>query len=184
MNTQIFTLINNFRNPVFDVFSTIISNFFFILALVLIILVWVVRHDKKNRFYIFLGMSMIVLIELILVELFLKIVFYAPRPYSVLPNVHTLGTPLSNGSFPSGHIALMVAILSLVCFYRKKFILPACIFALVLGWSRIYNGVHWPTDILWGILIGLLNATLVIVALELLRKSLDFAKKKAGTLIH
>jgi undecaprenyl-diphosphatase len=71
----------------------------------------------------------------------------------------------STSSFPSGHVAVAVVLygsLTLVArrlvpghrVPRSTWLLPACV-ALVVGCSRVYEGVHHPTDVVAGALLGL-----------------------------
>ena len=76
------------------------------------------------------------------------------RPCEVLPNVNRRITPSDQFSFPSGHTAAAFAMATLVGFHFPILTLPVIAWALLVGFSRIYLGVHYPTDILAGILIG------------------------------
>jgi len=76
------------------------------------------------------------------------------RPCEVLANVNRRITPSDQFSFPSGHTAAAFAIATLVSFYFPILALPVITWALLVGFSRIYLGVHYPTDILAGIVIG------------------------------
>lgn len=85
----------------------------------------------------------------------LKYTFDTPRPYEVYSFIHKLsvgGSP----SFPSGHTAdafSFAVALSLV--YRKwYFIIISLIWASLVGYSRMYLGVHFPSDILGGAFVG------------------------------
>jgi undecaprenyl-diphosphatase len=85
----------------------------------------------------------------------LKRVINRPRPYRVLENAVALKPPPCEYSFPSGHTCAAFAIaLSLTSFYPLGgFIyLPL---AMMVGYSRVYLGVHYPTDVLVGFLISL-----------------------------
>jgi undecaprenyl-diphosphatase len=62
--------------------------------------------------------------------------------------------PSDQFSFPSGHTAAAFAMATLVSFHFPILTLPVIIWALLVGFSRIYLGVHYPTDILAGIVIG------------------------------
>lgn len=59
-------------------------------------------------------------------------------------------------SFPSGHTsAAFCTATSLALRYRKWYVIgPACIYAVSVGWARMYQGVHYPSDVLTGALVG------------------------------
>ena len=59
-------------------------------------------------------------------------------------------------SCPSGHtLASFAASTAIFCFYRKAGI-AALLLATLIGFTRLYVGVHYPTDVLFGALLGLL----------------------------
>ncbi len=154
MNTYIFNLINHSRHWLLDKFSIVLSHYVFLAFLVLALLIFVFIYDRKNILYILLGFALVTLIDVLVTELIFKNVFYQLRPYLVLPDAHTLGVISSSGAFPSGHMAMMTGLLLVFCFYERAFIIPSVFFLLLLGWSRIYNGAHWPSDVLWGTIFG------------------------------
>lgn len=85
---------------------------------------------------------------------FLKILVARPRPFAVLSHVNVL-SHAGPFSFPSGHavhIFLAAAILS--AFYKKHFYFY--LIAVMVAFSRIYCGVHYPSDVIAGALIGYL----------------------------
>jgi undecaprenyl-diphosphatase len=84
----------------------------------------------------------------------LKELFRVPRPFIVLKDIYNL-VPASGYSFPSGHssnIFLAATILSLQ--FRRKFYLY--LIASIAAFSRVYLGVHYPSDIAAGAALGLL----------------------------
>lgn len=76
------------------------------------------------------------------------------------------GPPVQGRSFPSGHAANNMAVaIVLLCLYPRRgwLYLPV---ALLIGYSRIYTGSHWPTDVLGGWALGALGGWLAVRALE------------------
>jgi undecaprenyl-diphosphatase len=69
-------------------------------------------------------------------------------------------------SFPSSHTMNTISVaLVTACFYRRRGWL-AFIPALLVAWSRIYTGSHWPTDIVISLLLGLGSTLLLLCGLE------------------
>ena len=87
----------------------------------------------------------------------LKAAFAVPRPFLVLPagSVQLLDVLPANGAFPSGH-AMASALLAGVLAEGRRWWWQAGLMGLVLlvCWSRITIGVHWPLDVLVGAALG------------------------------
>lgn len=87
-----------------------------------------------------------------------------PRPYIELgltaADMLILTDPTV--SFPSGHTTTAFATASVVSYYVRRWAVPALILACVMGLSRMYLLVHYPSDVLAGALIGILSAAFVI----------------------
>lgn len=79
-----------------------------------------------------------------------------PRPWVVMQGFETLLRSLDPNSFPSGHTCAAFAFaVALWPFLPKKWEKAAVLCAAVLmGYSRLYAGVHFPSDVLAGALIG------------------------------
>ncbi|CAG7646764.1 phosphatase PAP2 family protein [Paenibacillus allorhizosphaerae] len=76
------------------------------------------------------------------------------RPYLVVPDVHTCKNPLTDHSFPSGHTTAIFSIavpLALIHPLLAAILLPL---ACLVAFSRIYLGLHYPSDCLAGFVIG------------------------------
>lgn len=94
----------------------------------------------------------------------IKYKFKRLRPYQALPEVNTGRKPLKDPSFPSGHTTAIFALttpimLNSALFVMSGLVLTACmIIAFSVGWSRMYLGLHYPSDVVAGGIIGTSSA--------------------------
>ncbi len=104
-----------------------------------------------------------------------KFMFARPRP-----DLEPVSTIVMTASFPSGH-STMAAIVYLTCAVliastrrrrrvKAYVILLAALIALLVGFSRVFLGVHWPTDVLAGLCFGAAWALLCWVGLRILQR--------------
>ena len=77
------------------------------------------------------------------------------RPFEVLSGVHQLIFRDGGGSFPSGHATFYFAVATVVSRYYPKTSILFFLTALNLSLARVQAGVHWPSDIVGGAIIGL-----------------------------
>lgn len=78
-----------------------------------------------------------------------------PRPYTVVEDAVLRQQPAHGSSFPSSHTTVALAVtIALVAFLSRGVGIVAIAYAIVLGWSRIYLGVHYPLDVVAGMGIG------------------------------
>ena len=83
-----------------------------------------------------------------------------PRPFAG-DEVNLLLFHRLTGSFPSGHAAFFFALSLTVYFYNKKTGLLFFIASILICISRVFSGLHWPSDILGGVVVGLFAAWLI-----------------------
>ena len=87
--------------------------------------------------------------------------FYSrPRPFETM-DIYQLVAHDGGSSFPSGHAAFFFALAAGVFIYYRKWGILFYLFALAMGISRVIAGIHWPSDILGGAVIGIVSAYLV-----------------------
>ncbi len=77
------------------------------------------------------------------------------RPCYKIVDVVSLITPSDKFSFPSGHTAAAFVFASIVAAFNPLLAVPAYIFATLVGLSRVILGVHYPGDIVAGMILGL-----------------------------
>ena len=106
-------------------------------------------------------MAAALIIDLLLCNVILKNLVARTRPYDVNTGVQLLVSRLHDYSFPSGHTAAAFA--SVTALYlegEKKLWKPALVLACLIGISRLYLYVHYPTDVLGGALAGAISGYL------------------------
>ena len=76
------------------------------------------------------------------------------RPFIIHAGIHCAAAPLDRYSFPSGHTLHAVCYAVLVTHYVPALAIPLAIFALLVALSRVVLGLHYPTDVAAGALLG------------------------------
>ncbi|SHM26239.1 undecaprenyl-diphosphatase [Caldanaerovirga acetigignens] len=89
-----------------------------------------------------------------IVQIFKKSI-YRKRPYMVLPNVNTFWRKLlKDHSFPSGHTVAGFCLAVVFSLYFPAYRYAIYSLATLVGFSRIYTGMHYPSDVLSGAFLG------------------------------
>lgn len=139
------------------------------IVLGIVLLFW-----KKTRP---IGLTMLIslLFDYLIINVTLKGLVARPRPFVENETIIPLVTNVSPyKSFPSGHSGgSFAAMFALYKWVPKKVGVPALILASLVALSRLYVGVHYPTDIIGGCIIGLLCGMLAYYLVQ-------FGKKKIG----
>ncbi len=153
------SLINKrMSNKLFDFLFFHITNLGGSISLTLLVLLLLFFKGKPRV----LGLELIAALAVTtaIVQI-LKRTFTRNRPYWILENLNTYGIDLSDYSFPSGHSAASFSVATVVAFnYQKIALLVICI-ALLIAVSRIYLAVHYPTDVVAGVVIGTICSMIV-----------------------
>ncbi len=155
LDVELFRFINlRLINPVFDAVMPFFSgNAFFPPALLLAALLLVWKGGPRGRLCV-LTVAVALALGEPLVWNAIKHAVGRQRPFLVLPEVHCLVGKTHSGSMPSSHAAnWFAATMVTFIYYRRSlwFMLPV---ASLVAFSRIYNGVHYPSDVLVGAILG------------------------------
>ncbi len=119
-----------------------------------------IKHDKKlKRDALYMGASLIVCG---IVTQSLKKIVNRQRPFDTYSFIVKRDDESGGSSFPSGHTseAFTTATSIALRYHKWYFVVPAYVFAGSVAWSRVYQGVHYPSDVLAGAVIGTASAWL------------------------
>lgn len=99
----------------------------------------------------------------IVTNLLLKNIVARPRPFAEIEALIPLIAKPTDFSFPSGHTTASFAVaLVMLRMLPKKIGIPAVVLAAMVAFSRLYLGVHYPTDVLAGFVVALVGSSLAV----------------------
>lgn len=130
-------------------------------GLIWIIIAVLLTLNKKYRKIGFMALGALIL-STILGEGIIKHIVQRIRPSADIPVINLLISKPLSYSFPSGHATSAFAVVGVLTKYFKKYALGFWILASLIAFSRLYLYVHYPTDVLGGIILGLLCSNVII----------------------
>ena len=151
----IYNFISSFNLPFISGFWKAITMFAspVIIAIMLLIFILIISNKKYGLFLFINTVNIFILNQI------LKLIFLRPRPFELML-IDERGY-----SFPSGHAMVALAFFGLLIYFiwqmnlskqiKKLFTILLIILILLIGISRIYLGVHYPSDVLAGYLVSL-----------------------------
>jgi len=145
---------NNLRSPALTPFFKAVSDYGVIILGIYVVcmLLW-----EKRRIFPIASACVVSGLLGNFVKDYLKSLVKRPRPFLDIPALEILIKRPKSYSFPSGHTTLAFSVAFII--YRilpKRYSIPAFCIAALVAFSRLYMGVHYPTDILGGICVGYL----------------------------
>ena len=151
---RILDFIQGMRTPVGDAvmcFITKLGNAGMI-WIVLAVILLLIPKTRKTGIIILAALC----IDLVVCNGILKNLYARIRPCDVNTQIQLLIARPDDFSFPSGHTAASFAAVAALYFSgERKLWKPALVLACLIAFSRLYLYVHYPTDILGGILVGI-----------------------------
>lgn len=148
---------NDFLTPIMC-FITELGNSGIIWILITLIMLII---KKTRKVGIMSALSLIIIF--IVGNVILKNAVGRIRPYEVVDGLVLLIEKQKDLSFPSGHAASAFAVAAVMFkALPKKIGVPALVFAIIISLSRLYVGVHYPTDVIGGVLLGTASAIFVL----------------------
>ncbi|MBN2662609.1 MAG: phosphatase PAP2 family protein [Bacteroidales bacterium] len=167
IDTQLFTKINSWNSTFFDtVMSAISGKLFWLPFFIFIVFLFFKKDKKKSLFVLFFLIFAVGLADYLSVHAF-KEVFKRLRPChnpDIANFVHLIkGHCGGKYGFVSSHAAnfFSIAMFSSLYIQKKWFYFLSFTIALFVAYSRVYLGVHYPSDVFGGALLGMLIAFIV-----------------------
>ena len=159
MELQVLDALQTIHNPVLDTLMCAITRlgdagiFWILLCMVLLIL------PKTRRSGVILMAAL--LVDLVICNGILKPLVHRIRPFDVKTGIELLVKRPIDFSFPSGHTAASFAsVMALYLAGEKKLWISSLGLAVLIAFSRLYLYVHYPTDVLGGVVIGVMAGAL------------------------
>lgn len=147
------------HNSVMDVVMTSASRLASAGFLWIMICIMICCFSKKNRRYAIIPIISL-FIAWFLADIIIKPMVCRVRPFEELGLEILVSIPTTS-SFPSGHTASSFAAAYSIYSINHKWGFASLLFATLVGISRVYLSVHWPTDVIAGAIIGMLVAYVV-----------------------
>ena len=163
----------------------------------IILCIILVLIPRTRRAGIIAGSS--IAVEAIITNLIVKNAVARTRPYEVVEGLVNIFEKQKDYSFPSGHsgasfavagVLIVIAMLGLPAITKngellrsktsagfKVFAIISLVYAMLIAFSRLYVGVHYPTDVLAGTLLGIVTSILAYFVYHLVIKKIHEYKK-------
>ena len=179
--------VNRLGRGSIDPLTEIVCEVPLLVALWLVLLVLALRFDQRDGRRVALAVVLAVALHFLISEALLKHLVLAELPMRVRPylahpgEIVPVGYRFTDSSFPSSHAASTAAILAVFGHGYRRFLpvpLVAVLFAFVMCFSRVHNGMHYPTDVLAGSALGVAYGALAIRAVG--KAAGEIARRRAA----
>jgi undecaprenyl-diphosphatase len=163
LDSAVFTWLNSWAgiSPFFDFaieFSAVYLIYIIIAALVIFVFLTSLpafRSFQRRNIEMALQAILSALVARFIIAEAIRFFYNRPRPFEMGEDVIRLVEHVSGNSFPSGHATFAFAIAAAGALYYPKTGFLFFLAAFLVGISRVAAGLHWPSDILGGALVGM-----------------------------
>lgn len=129
--------------------------------------------DSKNRSMLFVSFLVATVAHFLISEGLIKrgltrIWGVRQRPYVAYPqDIMPIGRRFSDSSFPSSHLSSTLAMLTVIGYFYPMTWAVSVVFVLLMSFARLHNGMHYVSDIVVGIVLGIAYGRLGIYVAQL-----------------
>lgn len=178
LDRELFLLLNGLYDSHLDQIMYLISGNLIWIPLHAFLLYYIIKSGKQTAWIVLLGVILTVVLSDEITSGFMKPLFMRLRPTwdSHLSSLVHVVNDYRGGrfGFPSSHAANTFSVtLFIFLVYRKNWILLLFVWPLIVSYSRIYLGVHFPLDIIVGWIMGTICATLSFLIYKAIAKYVD-----------
>ena len=155
MDFALFNFFNNFasRSPIGDLTVVFLAQYFpYLIVLAFVMWACFKKSTWKENIYLMLMGIAAGLVARFVVGEGIRIFYHRPRPFLTHDVIKLISE--TSWSFPSGHTLFFFALSTSVYLYNKKWGWAFFVASLIMAFARVVAGVHYPTDILGGIILG------------------------------
>ncbi|MGD0576985.1 MAG: phosphatase PAP2 family protein [Candidatus Staskawiczbacteria bacterium] len=121
----------------------------------LVLLLFLAVNFRKYWKMVFEAVVAAIITRFFLVEI-IRWLWFRPRPFLALNFVPLINESAREASFPSGHASFYFALSTIVYCYNKKAGILFYVASFLIVLARVFVGIHWPSDILAGAVLGIL----------------------------
>lgn len=161
MELRIVQFFNRLGQGSMDRVTRVISHTFLLATLWATVGIWILFFDHINGREIFVAMAVASILHFVISEGIFKILFPKffrgrKRPYVAFPEqISAIGREHRDSSFPSSHMSTTTAMLAVMVYFYPAVLPIAIIFALFMAYARMHNGMHYPSDVVAGAVLGI-----------------------------
>jgi len=163
IDLKLFYFLNNFagKSKIFDTIIVFLASYLqYFLIIVFLLFLYFSAYSKRKKLYIFCTTIISIIIACLGIREIIRFFYHRPRPFIAYQVYQLLSE--NKWSFPSGHSAFFFAMATAIYLHNKKWGVGFFIAAIIINISRIIAGVHYPSDILGGMIIGVVVAYTVL----------------------
>lgn len=164
-DTNLFLYLNAGATPnaVVAGFGILITRYLQFLIPVYLIALWLGNTNKSRQTVITIALALLIAVTL---SYLIGLVWFRPRPFMVGLG-HALVAHRPNSSFPSNHGIVFVccaAVLFMVGRRAAAWVAVGC--GIIIAWSRIYIGVHYPLDMVGSVIVAVVSARISLLCVN------------------